>query len=61
LLDNLAHPGARTILPEYQELKIGQWMPVSPTPSDVSAFKVAGFEPYRWLLWLQPGAAGHGR
>ena len=52
LFDNLARPGARTILPEYQELKIGQWVPMSPTPCEVTAFKVAGFE--RWLLCHQP-------
>ena len=54
LLDNLAHPSAHTILPEYQELKIGQWVPMSPTPSDVTAVKVAGFETHRWLVWHQP-------
>jgi hypothetical protein len=54
LLDNLGHPSARTILPEFQQLEIGQWVPMSPTPSDTTAFKVAGFEPERWLLWHQP-------
>jgi len=54
LLDNLGHPSARSILPEYQDLEIGQWVPMSPTPSDTTAFKVAGFEPNRWLLWHQP-------
>jgi hypothetical protein len=54
LLDNLGHPSARTIVPELQTLEIGQWVPMSPTPSDTTAFKVAGFEPERWLLWQQP-------
>jgi len=54
LLDNLGHPSARTILPQFQHLEIGQWVPMSPTPSDTTAFKVAGFEPNRWLLWHQP-------
>ena len=54
LLDNLGHPSARTILPEFQRLTIGQWVPMSPAPSDTTAFKVAGFEPNRWLLWHQP-------
>jgi hypothetical protein len=54
LLDNLGHPSARTILPEFQHLQIGQWVPMSPTPSDTTAFRVAGFEPNRWLLWHQP-------
>jgi hypothetical protein len=54
LLDNLGHPSATTLLPELQHLEIGQWVPMSPTPSDTTAFKVAGFEPNRWLLWHQP-------
>lgn len=54
LLDNLGHPSARTIVPELQHLEVGQWVPMSPTPSDTTAFRVAGFEPNRWLLWHQP-------
>ncbi len=54
LLDNLGHPSSRTILPEFQHLEIGQWVPMSPTPTDVTAFKVAAFETNRWLLWQQP-------
>jgi hypothetical protein len=54
LLDNLGHPSAERILPEFQHLEIGQWVPMSPTPSDRTAFKVAGFEANRWLLWHQP-------
>jgi len=54
LLDNLGHPSADRILPEFQHLEIGQWVPMSPTPSDVTAFKVAGFEQGSWLLWQQP-------
>jgi hypothetical protein len=54
LLDNLGHPSARSLLPEFQHLEIGQWVPMSPTPSDTTAFKVVGFEPNRWLLWHQP-------
>jgi len=54
LLDNLGHPSADRILPEFQRLEIGQWVPMSPTPSEVTAFKVAGFEEGSWLLWQQP-------
>lgn len=54
LLDNLGHPSADRILPEFQHLEIGQWVPMSPAPSDMTAFKVAGFEENRWLLWQQP-------
>ena len=54
LLDNLSHPSARTILSEFQTLEIGQWVPMSPNPTEVTAFKVAAFEPDQWLLWEQP-------
>ena len=54
LLDNLGHPSARQILPEFQCLEIGQWVPMSPTPTDTTAFKVAAFETNEWLLWQQP-------
>ena len=48
LLDNLGHPSAKTLLPEFQHLEIGQWVPMSPTPSDTTAFNVAGIERNRW-------------
>jgi hypothetical protein len=54
LLDNLGHPSARRILPEFQSLEVGQWVPMAPTPSDVTAFKVSGFAAGEWLLWEQP-------
>jgi len=54
LLDNLAHPSAATIVPEFQHLQVGQWVPMSPKPSDRSALKVHSFEVGRWLLWTTP-------
>jgi len=54
LLDNLGHPSARRILPEFQTLRVGQWVPMAPTPTPSTAFTVAGFETNRWLLWEQP-------
>jgi hypothetical protein len=55
LLDDLARPSARSILPELQHLEVGQWIPMSPgTPSDLTAFKVHSFEVDRWLLWTKP-------
>jgi hypothetical protein len=56
LLDNLAHPSARSIVPEFQHLEVGQWVPMSPssTPSEVTAFRVHSFELNRWLLWSKP-------
>jgi hypothetical protein len=51
LLDNLGHPSARAIRPELQTLRLGQWVPMSPTPSEDTAFRVDGFEVDHWLLW----------
>jgi hypothetical protein len=51
LLDNFGHPSAREIVPELQHLDVGQWVSMSPTPSDTTAFKVDSFEVNRWLLW----------
>jgi hypothetical protein len=53
LLDNLGQPSAEVIDPHLQDLRIGQWVPMAPTPSEKTAFKVAGFETERWLLWEQ--------
>ena len=54
LLDNLAHPSATSILPSLQHLEVGQWVSMSPTPSESAAFKVDSFETNRWLLWRKP-------
>jgi hypothetical protein len=54
LLDNLAHPSATTIVPELQYLEIGQWVPMSPKPTDRSALRVHSFEVNQWLLWTTP-------
>ena len=56
LLDNLGQPSATTIVPELQHLEVGQWVPMSPspTPSDRTALKVHSFEVNKWLLWNKP-------
>jgi hypothetical protein len=54
LLDNLAHPSATEILPEFQHVEVGQWVPMSPTPSDITAFRVASFDAPNLLVWRQP-------
>ena len=41
-------------MPELQHPAVGQWVPMSPTPSDATAFKVADFDVGRWLLWHKP-------
>jgi hypothetical protein len=56
LLDNLGRPSATTIVPSFQHLEIGQWVPMSPsaTPSDRTALKVHSFVVNEWLLWTKP-------
>jgi uncharacterized protein YndB with AHSA1/START domain len=56
LLDNLGHPSATTIVPSFQILEIGQWIPMSPwvAPSERTALIVDSFEVDDWLLWTKP-------
>lgn len=54
LLDNLGRPSAQQLLPQSESLEIGQWVPMSPTPSERTAFQVHGFDAPHWLLWAKP-------
>jgi hypothetical protein len=56
LLDNLGHHSASEVIDDLQHLEVGQWIPMSPVgpPTDVNAFRVAGYEVHRWLLWTKP-------
>lgn len=59
LLDNLARPSATTILPAFQHLEVGQWVPMSPSgaPTEQTALRVRSFEVDRWLLWTKPDSS----
>jgi hypothetical protein len=59
LLDNLGRASAREILPALQHLEVGQWIPMSPSgePNETTAFRVAGYEVDRWLLWTKPDSS----
>jgi hypothetical protein len=59
LMDNLGRPSSREIVPELQDLAVGQWVPMSAfgEPSEVTAFQVAAFERPRWLLWTKPDSS----
>jgi hypothetical protein len=59
LLDNLGRPSATDVVPRWQDLRVGQWIPMSPwgPPTDRNAFRVAEFEEPRWLLWTKPGSS----
>lgn len=49
LLDNLGHPSSRQILPEFQLLKVGDVVPMS--PDGKAGLLVRAFETNQWLLW----------
>jgi hypothetical protein len=59
LLDNLGHPSATRILPGFQNLKVNQWVPMSPfgLPSERTAFRVNSFQVNEWLLWTKPDSS----
>ena len=54
LLDNFARPSVRRIVPELQDIRVGQWLSMVPKPSERSAFRVDSFEEPSWLLWRTP-------
>ena len=54
LLDNFARPSVRRIVPELQDLRIGQWLSMVPWPSERTAFVVDSFAEPSWLLWRSP-------
>jgi hypothetical protein len=54
LLDNFARPSIRRIVPELQDIHVGQWLSMVPKPSERTAFRVDSFEAPSWLLWRTP-------
>jgi hypothetical protein len=50
LLDNFARPSVRRIVPELQDIRIGQWLAMVPRPSERTAFVVDSFARPSWLL-----------
>ncbi len=55
LLDNLGRPSARTIIPELQDLAVGDVVPLS--PDGRSGPKVLVIEPGRSMIWGAPDEA----
>jgi hypothetical protein len=54
LLDNFARPSVRRIVPELQDLRVGQCLAWVPKPSERTAFVVDSFARPSWLLWRSP-------
>jgi len=66
LLDNLGRPSARQILPQFQHLQVGDWVPMGGKTTPYTAYQVAQVEPGKLMLWRKGGwhlalAAGTGR
>jgi hypothetical protein len=54
LLDNFGRPSVRRIVPELQDLHVGQWLAMVPRPGERTAFVVDSFAEPSWLLWRTP-------
>ena len=54
LFDNLGRPSSDRIVAPWQEIELGDWVPMAEPVNDVTAFKVEAFEAPRWLLWRKP-------
>jgi hypothetical protein len=54
LLDNFGRPSLRRIVPELQDIRVGQWLAMVPKPSERTAFRVDSFAQPSWLLWRTP-------
>jgi hypothetical protein len=55
LLDNLGRRSAGEILPQFQQLAVGDWVPMSGKPTPYTAFQVARLEPGKMMLWRKGG------
>ena len=54
LLDNVAHPSADRILDEFEDPKVGDWVPMFSKVNDTTAFKIAAIKPREELVWVKP-------
>jgi len=50
LFDNAGHPSAERILPQYQQPRVGDWVPMARKVNETTAFKIAGLEQNAWML-----------
>lgn len=56
LLDDLAKPSAREVVPALQDPQVGG-LPMALTPTAPSAFVVDSFEAPRWMPWRTPSSS----
>ena len=57
LLDNLGRPSAGQILPQFQRLAVGDWVPMGGKTTPYTAYRVARLEPSTLMLWDKPGGS----
>ena len=55
LLDNLGRPSSRRVLPQFQHLAVGDWVPMGGKPTPATAYRVVRLEPGTLMLWEKPG------
>jgi len=55
LLDNLGRSSAWRVLPQFQHLAVGDWVPMGGKPTPSTAYRVARIEPGTLMLWEKPG------
>jgi hypothetical protein len=57
VLDNLGHGrSAERIVPELQDLAVGDLIPMASVVNEETAFRVRAFETGRWMLWEKPAS-----
>ena len=56
LLDNAGFESATSVLDEFQNPRLGDWMPMAKTVSETTAFRFSAFETNHWLLWSKPNS-----
>jgi hypothetical protein len=54
LLDNAGYDSAEQILPEFQHVRVGDWVPMAKKVNETTAHRVRAFETNEWLLWAKP-------
>jgi len=54
LLDNAGIESASFVLDDFQNPRLGDWMPMASTVNETTAFRFKAFEKNLWLLWSKP-------
>ncbi len=55
LLDNLGRPSADAVLPEWQEVRVGDLIaPMKNPPTVDTSFRVHAVDEPRWIVWSKP-------